>query len=96
MGNIEFAWDRRKARSNLVKHGVSFKEAQTVFLDENARLIDDPDHSEDEERFVLLGYSFEARCLIFSHCCREHDSVIRLISARRATAREEEVYWRLR
>lgn len=60
MGNIEFAWDRRKARSNLVKHRVSFEEAQTVFLDENARLIDDPDHSVDEEQFVLLGYSFQA------------------------------------
>ena len=96
MSNIEFAWDRRKARSNLVKHGVSFEEAQTVFLDENARLIDDPDHSAEEERFVLVGYSFQARCLIVSHCYREPDSVIRLISARRATAHEEEVYWRLR
>lgn len=71
MGNIEFAWDRRKARSNLVKHGVSFQEAQTVFVDENARLI-------------------------VSHCRREHDCVIRLIFARRKTAQEEEVYWRLR
>jgi hypothetical protein len=96
VGNIEFAWDRRKARSNLVKHGVSFEEAQTVFLDENARLIDDPDHSQDEERFVLLGYSFQARCLIVSHCYREPDSAIRLISARRATAQEEEGYWRFR
>jgi uncharacterized DUF497 family protein len=96
VGNIEFAWDRRKARSNLAKHGVSFEEAQTVFLDESARLIDDPDHSREEERFVLMGYSFQARCLIVSHCYRESDSVIRLISARRATAHEEEVYWRLR
>lgn len=96
MGNIQFAWDRRKSRSNLAKHGVSFEEAQTVFLDESARLIDDPDHSGEEERFVLLGYSFRARCLIVSHCYRESDSVIRLISARRATAQEEEVYWRLR
>ncbi len=96
MGNIEFAWDRNKARSNLVKHGVSFEEAQTVFLDESARLIDDPDHSEDEDRFLLLGYSFQARCLIVSHCYRQSDSVIRMISARRATAQEEEVYWRLR
>ena len=95
MGNIEFAWDRRKARLNLAKHGVSFEEAQTVFLDENARLIDDPDHSDDEKRFVLLGYSFQAHCLIVSHCYREFGAVIRLISARRATAREEEVYWRL-
>jgi uncharacterized DUF497 family protein len=96
VGNIEFAWDRRKAQSNLVKHGISFEEAQTVFLDESARLIDDPDHSEEEERFVLLGYSVQARCLIVSHCYREPDSTIRLISARRATAQEEEVYWRLR
>ena len=93
MGNIEFAWDRRKARSNVVKHGVSFEEAQSVFLDERARLIDDPDHSESEDRFVLLGYSIKARCLVVSHCYRASDSVVRLISARRATAREEKVYW---
>ena len=96
MGNIEFAWDRRKARSNLVKHGVSFEEAQTVFLDDSARLIDDPDHSEDEDRFLLLGYSLQARCLIVNHCYRESDCVIRLISARRATPQEGKVYWRLR
>ena len=96
MGNIEFAWDRRKAQSNLVKHGVSFEEAQTVFLDDNARLIDDPDHSGEEERFVLLGHSLQARCLIVIHCYRERDSVIRLISARPATKQEEEVYWRAR
>ncbi len=96
MGNIEFAWDRRKAQSNLAKHGVSFEEAQTVFLDESARLIDDPDHSQEEERFVLLGYSFRARCLIVSHCYRGSDSVIRLISARRATTHEAELYWRFR
>ena len=64
MGNIEFAWDRRKARSNLAKHGVRFEEAQTVFLDEGGRLIDDPDHSEDEERFVLLGYSLQTRLIV--------------------------------
>jgi uncharacterized protein len=91
VGNIDFAWDRRKAQSNLVKHGISFEEAQTVFLDEYARLIDDPDHFEAEERFLMLGFSFQARCLIVSHCYRESDSVIRLISARRATVQEEEV-----
>lgn len=68
----------------------------TVFLDESVRLIEDPDHSGEEERFVLLGYSFQARCLIVNHCYRESDSVVRLISARRATAQEEEVHWRLR
>jgi uncharacterized DUF497 family protein len=96
VGNIEFAWEQRKAKSNLVKHGVSFEEAQSVFLDEGARLIDDPDHYEDEDRFLLLGFSFRARCLMVSHCYRESDSVIRLISARRATAHEEEVYWSLK
>jgi uncharacterized protein len=96
MGNIDFAWDPRKAQSNLKKHGVTFEEAQTAFLDEYARLIDDPEHSEEEERFVLLGYSFQARCLIVSHCYRESDSVIRVISARRATAKEEKVYWSFR
>jgi uncharacterized protein len=93
VGNIGFAWDPRKARSNLAKHGVSFEEAQTVFLDENARLIDDPDHSDDEERFLLLGYSLQSRGLMVCHCYREADSVIRLISARRATAHEEKEYW---
>jgi uncharacterized DUF497 family protein len=93
MSNISFAWDEAKGRSNLAKHGVSFEEAQTVFLDDHARLIDDPDHSTDEERFVLLGYSFQARCLIVCHCYRESD-VIRLISARPANKDEEKQYWR--
>jgi uncharacterized protein len=93
LGNIEFAWDARKARINLAKHRVSFEEARSVFYDENARLIDDPDHSKDEERFLLLGYSVRARCLVVSHCYRESDSVVRLISARRATRQEEKAYW---
>ncbi len=96
MGNISFAWDRRKARANILKHGVSFEEAQTVFLDENARLIDDPEHSRGEERLLLLGYSVRARCLLVFHCYREAESVIRLISARRATPREEMEYWSFR
>ena len=90
---MEFSWDSRKARSNAVKHGVSFEEAQTAFVDEAARLLDDPDHSADEDRFLLLGYSFQARCLIVSHCYRESNLKIRLISARRATAQEEAQYW---
>ena len=83
---MEFAWDARKARSNLAKHGITFDEAQSVFLDDNARLIGDPDHSDDEDRFVLLGYSKLARCLIVCHCYRKAESSIRLISARRATS----------
>ncbi len=93
---MSFSWDARKARSNVAKHGVSFEEARTVFLDENARLIDDPDHSEEEERFLLLGCSLRGRCLIVHHCYRKSESVIRLISARLATAREEKDYWRFR
>ncbi len=81
----------RKARSNLLKHGVSFEEAQSVFLDDNAR--DDPDHSAAESLFLLLGYSIQAKCLMVSHCYREQNSVIRLIPARRATAQEEQEYW---
>jgi uncharacterized protein len=96
VGNIEFAWDRKKALSNVAKHGISFEEARTTFLDENARLIDDPDHSDEEERFLLLGYSFRARCLLVTHCYRRDASVVRLISARRATPREERVYWSFR
>lgn len=92
MGNITFVWDDRKARSNLAKHGISFEEAQTVFFDEDARLIDDPDHSGGEERFVILGYSLRAKCLIVSHCYRDEESVIRLISARPATKQEERSY----
>jgi uncharacterized protein len=96
VGNIEFAWDLRKAESNLAKHGVAFEEAQTAFLDECARLIDDPDHSIGEERFLLLGYSLQARCLLVVHCYREAGSVIRLISARRASRKEERTYWSFR
>ncbi|MFN0102693.1 MAG: BrnT family toxin [Bryobacteraceae bacterium] len=94
MSNITFAWDPRKARNDLAKHGVSFEEAQSVFLDGKAVLIDDPDHSDEERRFVIPGYTSHARCLIVSHCYLEDDSVIRLISARKATTREEKDYWR--
>lgn len=88
MSNMSFAWDRRKEISNRAKHGISFEEAQSVFLDDKARLLDDPDHSETEARFILLGYGLQARYLIVSHCYRESDSVIRLISARHATVHE--------
>jgi uncharacterized protein len=93
---ISPAWDRRKARSNIEKHGVSFEEAQTVFLDENARLISDPDDSADEDRFVLLGYGFQGRCLVVHYCYRRPGSIMRLISARRASPKEEKEYWRFR
>ena len=87
-----FEWDPRKARENLRKHGVSFEEAVTAFSDDEALLLDDPDHSTDEERFVLLGLSGTLRLLTVIHCYRVDDEVIRVISARRATRSERVQY----
>lgn len=87
-----FEWDPRKSRENLRKHGVSFEEAVTAFSDDEALLLDDPDHSTDEERFVLLGLSGALRLLIVIHCYRVDDEVIRVISARRATRSERVQY----
>ena len=70
MSSLRFEWDPSKATINVRKHGVSFEEAQSVFADERARLIDDPDHSEDEDRFILLGLSSSLRVLIVAHCYR--------------------------
>lgn len=92
MKQLEFSWDTEKDKANQKKHGVSFQEAQTVFHDENARLIDDPDHSEDEDRFILLGISSRLRILIIFHCYRVENTVIRIISARKATKKEQKQY----
>jgi uncharacterized protein len=93
MDDITFTWDPAKNKSNTRKHGVSFDEAQTVFLDESAQLIDDPDHSSiEEDRFILLGLSASLRMLVVCHCYRESDEVIRIISARRATPGEARSY----
>lgn len=92
---IAFEWDHHKARANLIKHGVSFPEAATVFDDPYARVIADPDHSQDEERFVILGMSIQARELVVCHCRRgASESVVRIISARKATKSEMKQYWR--
>ena len=88
MSTLRFEWDERKALANEKKHGVSFDEARSVFFDERARLIDDPEHSEDEERFILMGLSSSLRLLLVCHCYRSKANVIRIISARKATARE--------
>ncbi len=80
--------------ANRRKHGVSFDEAKTVFYDENAIRYFDPDHSKDEDRFLMVGLSQKLRILIVCHCFREDDSVIRIISARKATKKEEDHYWR--
>jgi uncharacterized DUF497 family protein len=93
MDDIRFEWDERKSRENKRKHRVSFEEAQTVFLDENAIRYFDPDHSDDENRFLMLGMSFALRVLVVCHCYRVDDSVIRIISARRANKREQASYW---
>jgi uncharacterized protein len=87
-----FEWDPAKAAANLRKHGVSFEDAQTAFSDEHARLVGDPDHSAEEERFVLLGLSSSLRLLVVAHCYRSADSIIRIISARRATKAETRSY----
>jgi uncharacterized DUF497 family protein len=89
---LRFEWDDRKAAVNRRKHGVSFEEARTVFFDENALLRPDEDHSEDQDRFVLLGLSARLRTLVVCHCCRQGEEVIRLISARKANALERQQY----
>jgi uncharacterized DUF497 family protein len=90
--SLSFEWDPRKAAVNRRKHGVSFEDALSVFSDERARLIDDPDHSEDEERFLLLGLSSSLRLLVVAHCYREAGGVIGIISARKATREEQRFY----
>lgn len=90
--SITFEWDATKASLNKKKHNVSLDEAKAVFFDENAVVIHDPEHSDDEERFVILGLSMVARLLIVCHCFRHKDSVIRIISARKATKKESIQY----
>lgn len=92
MKPLRFEWDEDKAKSNLKKHKVSFEEAKTVFHDENARLIPDPEHSEEEDRFILMGLSTGVKMLVVCHCYRESEQVIRIISARKATKQEMSFY----
>jgi len=91
--DLRFSWDPRKGRSNRQKHGVSFEEAQTVFFDEHAVLIDDPDASADEDRFLILGLSASLRLLTVCHCLRGDGDEIRIINARRADKFERRQYW---
>lgn len=93
MTAIKFEWDELKASANINKHGVSFEEARTAFYDESAKLITDPDHSENEDRFILLGLSSSLRVIIVCHCYRGEGHVIRIISARKATANETKAYY---
>jgi len=91
--DLRFEWDERKNVQNQRTHGVSFEEAESVFLDDQALLLDDPDHSSREDRFVLVGLSAAVRMLVVCHCYRAWGNVIRLISARKATATERKGYF---
>lgn len=92
MLEINFEWDENKNTSNKIKHGVSFEEAVSVFNDSRAMVIPDPDHSDDEERFVILGLSIRLNMLVVCHCYRNNEQTIRIISARKATKKECEYY----
>ena len=89
---IKFEWDENKNSIKKKKHGISFEEAKTVFYDNNALLINDPEHSETEERFILLGLSKNINLLVVCHCYRCSETVIRIISARKATKNETKQY----
>ena len=89
---MRFEWDPNKNEINKKKHKISFEEAQTVFYDPDALVIDDPEHSDEEDRFIILGLSAKANLLVVCHCYRESDTVIRLISARKATRTETSYY----
>ena len=91
---LRFEWDDGKSISNKRKHGVSFEEAQTIFFDDSAIEYADPAHSDAEDRFLMLGRSYQLRVLVVCHCLRESETVIRIISARKATPKERRVYAR--
>lgn len=93
MDEIKFEWDENKNRSNQQKHGISFDEAKTVFFDMDAIVIDDPEHSIEEDRFIILGLSRKANLLVVCHCCRASETTIRIISARKATKSESIQYY---
>jgi len=89
---LQFEWNERKNSANKKKHGVSFEEAQSVFFDEDAIEYDDPEHSDEEDRFILVGRSYQLRVLVVCHGFRRSASVIRIISARKATRRERRAH----
>jgi hypothetical protein len=92
MADLRFEWDPEKNRQNQRKHGVSFEEGESVFSDQHGLFMSDPDHSEDEDRFILLGLSSALRNLVICHCYREGEDVIRIISARKADPSERSRY----
>ncbi len=94
MKKLIFEWDDNKNKTNQVKHGVAFEEAETVFFDEKAIEFDAPDHSIDKERFLLLGFSQTLKIMIVCHYYRDDESIVRIISARKATKKEQKAYFR--
>jgi uncharacterized DUF497 family protein len=96
MSELSFEWDPGKAASNAAKHGITFEEAKTVFFDDDALVIADPDHSQEEERFIIMGRSSESRMLVVVHCFRKTGASIRIISARKAGTKEQQPYWEKR
>ncbi len=93
MNLLVFEWNKTKEKANIKKHGISFDEARTTFYDENAIQFFDPDHSEDKDRFILLGTNYKLNTLVICHCFREDETVVRIISARKADKDESKAYW---
>ena len=93
MVRLVFEWDKRKENANVKKHGISFVEARTSFYDEHAIQFFDPDDSDEEDRFILLGLSHKLDTLVVCHCFREEETTVRIISARKADKDEANVYW---
>ena len=89
---MHIVWDKNKNEENIKKHKVSFEEAETVFYDPNGKIIHDPDHSDEEERFIILGLSKLLKLLVVCHCYRENNATIRIITARKATKNETKNY----
>ncbi len=96
MKHLIFEWDRQKEKANIKKHGISFEDARTSFYDENAIQFYDPDHSIEEDHFLLLGNNHKLDTLVVCHCFRKSETVVRIISARKADKDELDVYWRFR
>ncbi|PCI65994.1 MAG: hypothetical protein COB26_11945 [Piscirickettsiaceae bacterium] len=93
MKRLKFEWDKNKNRTNIKKHGVSFEEACATFYDEHAIQFVDSEHSEDEDRFLLLGSNLGLKTLVVCHCYRENETSVRIISARKADRDEQQYYW---
>ena len=89
---LKFEWDENKNQINIKKHGISFEEASSVFNDSDALILNDETHSDNEDRFILIGFSYKFNLLVVCHCYRQNEEVIRIISARKATKTEKEVY----